>query len=182
MFDRCLKRQPDWYPALLGKGRALEGLLLLRHPIPIAAVLQPVEQAVQREPNNPEGLVTLAHMELGYAQHPDEAEKLALRAAALDPRSERPYMILAQIALSRRPNPENLRRAGEYAYEAGRRDLRDPRPPYFIGRVFLQQNELGHAVKALERSVALGATPEAVSQLAVAYRRAGDTKRADRYT
>ena len=85
--------------------------------------MQPVEQAVQGEPNNPEGLTMLARMKFVYAQRPDEAEKLALRAAELDPGSARPYIILTQIALSRPPTPENLRRAGECAYEAGRRDL-----------------------------------------------------------
>jgi tetratricopeptide (TPR) repeat protein len=181
VFERCLKRKPGSFFVLMGKGRALEQLLLARHPIPIAVVLQPVEQAVQSEPDNAEALATLARMKLAYEQRLDEAESLALRAAALDPGSERPYLTLAQVALSRPPIPENLRRAGEYAYQAGRRDLRDPRPPYFIGRVFLQQNDPGRAVKALERSVALGATPEAVSQLAVAYRRAGDAKRGDQY-
>src|SRR5207248_156302 len=108
-------------------------------------------------------------------------ERLALRAAELDPGSARPYLILAQIALSRPPTAGNLQRAGEYAYEAGRRDLYDPRPPYFIGRLFLLQNDAQRAIKALERSLALGATPEAVSQLAVAYRRAGDVGQANRY-
>lgn len=181
LFERCLKRRPDSYLALLGKSRSLEQLLVARHPIPLSTVIQPVEQAVQEEPHNPEGLATLARMKFAYQQQPDEAEKLALRAAELDPAGARPYLILAQIALSRPPTPENLRRAGEYAYEAGRRDLHDPRPPYLIGRVFLQQNDAGRAVKAFQHSVALGAMPEAVSQLAVAYRRAGDVARANQY-
>src|SRR5262249_38056395 len=36
-------------------------------------------------------------------------------------------------------------------------------------------------VKALEHSLRLGPTPEAVNQAAIAYRRAGDAKRADAY-
>jgi tetratricopeptide (TPR) repeat protein len=181
IFQRCLKSQPYSYFALLGKGRALEQLLLTRHPIPIAAVMEPVEKAVQINPQNADGLATLARMTFTYVQRPDDAEKLARRAAALDPRSPQPFIILAQIALSRPPTPENLRWAGQYAYEAGRRDLQDPRPPYFIGRVALQQNDAARAVKALERSIALGPMPESVSLLSVAYRRAGNAKRASDY-
>jgi tetratricopeptide (TPR) repeat protein len=181
LFDRCLQRQPDSYFALLGKGRALEQLLLSRHPIPLPQALQPVQKAVRLNPDHPEGLATLARMTFTYEQRPDEAERLALRAAALDPQGARPYIILAQIALSRPPAPENLRKAGEYAYEAGRRDLRDPRPPYFVGRVFLQQNEIDRAVQALERSIALGPMPEAVSYLAVAHRRAGKVAQAQHF-
>jgi tetratricopeptide (TPR) repeat protein len=180
-FNRCLQSRPDSYSRLLGKGRALEQLLVSRHPIPISAVIQPVEKAVQLAPSEPEGLATLARMTFAYRQQPDEAERLALRAAELDRLSARPYNILAQIALSRAPTPENLRRAGEYAYEAGRRDLHDPRPPYFVGRVLLQQNDIPRAVKALERSIELGPMPEAVSQLAVAYRRAGNVGQASHY-
>lgn len=181
LFEQCLQRQPDSYFALLGKGQALEQLLLSRHPIPLSQVVQPVEKAVQLNPDHPEGVATLARMRFTYEQRPDEAEQLALRAASLDPHGARPYIILAQITLSRPPTPENLRKAGEYAYEAGRRDLRDPRPPYFVGRVFLQENQVDRAVKALERSIALGPMPEAVSQLAVAYRRAGSVAQARRY-
>jgi tetratricopeptide (TPR) repeat protein len=181
LFDRCLASQPDSYFALLGKSRALEQLLLSRHPIPLSQVVQPVEKAVRLNPDHPEGLATLARLTFTYAQRADEGERLALRAAALDPANARPYIILAQIALSRPPTPENLQRAGEYAYEAGRRDLRDPRPPYFVGRIFLQQNAIDRAVKALERSLALGPMPETVSQLAVAYRRAGNAARASHY-
>jgi tetratricopeptide (TPR) repeat protein len=181
LFNRCLASRPDSYFALLGKGRALEQLLISRHPIPLSAVMQPVEKAVQLAPDQPDGLATLARMTFAYRQQPDEAERLALRAAELDPQSARPYIILAQIALARAPTPENLARAGEYAYEAGRRDLHDPRPPYFVGRVLLQQNDSPRAVKALERSIELGAMPEAVSQLAVAYRRSGNMQQASRY-
>jgi tetratricopeptide (TPR) repeat protein len=181
VFQQCLKSQPYSYFALLGKGRALEQLLLTRHPIPIAAVMEPVEKAVQINPQNPDGLTTLARMTLTYMQRPDDAEKLARSAAALDPRSARPFIILAQIALSRPPTPENLQWAGQYAYEAGRRDLQDPRPPYFIGRVALQQNDTARAVKALDRSIALGPMPESVSLLSVAYRRAGNVKQASYY-
>jgi tetratricopeptide (TPR) repeat protein len=180
-FQQCLKSQPYSYFALLGKGRALEQLLLTRHPIPIAAVMEPVEKAVQINPQNPDGLATLARMTLAYLQRPDDAEKLARGAASLDPRSARPFIILAQIALSRPPTPQNLQWAGQYAYEAGRRDLQDPRPPYFIGRVALQQNDPARAVKALERSISLGPMPESVSLLSVAYRRAGSAQRASYY-
>jgi tetratricopeptide (TPR) repeat protein len=180
-FEQCLKQQPRSYFALLGKGRALEQLLLSRHPVPIARVLQPVEEAVRLNPDHPEGVTTLARMTFAYLQGSDEAEPLALRAAALDPASARPYIILAQIYLSRSPTPENLQKVGEYAYEAGRRDLEDPRPPYFLGQALLRQNDLERAVKALERSVALGAMPEAVTQLSAAYRRAGNGERASHY-
>jgi cytochrome c-type biogenesis protein CcmH/NrfG len=181
VFRQCLKSQPDSYFALLGKGRALEQLLLSRHPIPVSDVVQPVEKAVRLNPNHPEGVTTLARMKFAYLEGSEEAERLALRAVELDPSNARPHLILAQIYLSRPPTPENLRRVGEYAYEAGRRDLQDPRPPYLLGRVFLQQNDVGRAIKALERSLVLGPMPEAVSQLSVAYRRAGSEERASHY-
>jgi tetratricopeptide (TPR) repeat protein len=182
VFTRCLRRHPDSPLALLGKGRALEGLLRSRHPIPLSAVLQPVEEAARRAPENAEVLATLARMRLAYQDRVEEAEALARHAAALDPANSQPYFLLAQIALARPPTPENLRLAGEYAYEAGRRDLRDPRPPYLIGRVCLQQNDPERAIRAFERSLALGAMPETISQLAVACRRAGDASRAQHYS
>jgi Flp pilus assembly protein TadD len=48
-----------------------------------------------------------------------------------------------------------------------------------IGRVSLMQNDVARAIKALEHSVELGARPEAVSQLAMAYRRAGNVEQAE---
>jgi tetratricopeptide (TPR) repeat protein len=181
VFERCLKERPDSFFALMGKGRALEQLLRARHPIPLESVIRPVERAVQVDPQNAEGLTTLARMLFTFQEKADEAEKLALRATALDPGSPQPYLILAQIALSRPPTPENLQKAGEYAFQAGQRDLKDPRPPYYIGRIALRQGDVARAVKALERSLQLGPMPEAVAQLAVAYRRAGDAARATRY-
>jgi tetratricopeptide (TPR) repeat protein len=181
VFERCLKAQPDSVFALMGKGRALEQLLRARHPIRIESVIRPVERAVQVDPQNAEGLTTLARLLFTFQEKADEAEALALRAAALDPGSAQPYLILAQIALARPPTAENLQKAGEYAFQAGQRDLNDPRPPYTIGRIALQQGDVPRAVKALERSVQLGAMPESVSQLAAAYRRAGDAERATRY-
>jgi cytochrome c-type biogenesis protein CcmH/NrfG len=180
-FDACLKRRPDSFFALLGRGRALEQLLLARHPIPLPRVVAPVEKAVARDPEQPEGLATLARMRFAYQNKLDEAEGLARRAAALDPGRAFPHVLLAQIALARPQSPESLRRAGEHAYEAGRRDPTDPRPPYLIGRVALLQDDLPRAIRALELSRARGATPETLSQLAVAYRRAGDTEKADQY-
>jgi Tfp pilus assembly protein PilF len=50
-----------------------------------------------------------------------------------------------------------------------------------VGRVFLQQNEIDRAVQALERSIALGPMPEAVSYLAVAHRRAGKVAQAQHF-
>jgi tetratricopeptide (TPR) repeat protein len=181
VFDRCLKRRPNAYFALLGKGRALEQQLLSRHPIPLSAVVQPVRKAVEVDPENAEGLTTLARMTFTYEDRLDEAEELARRAAARAPGSAAPLLLLAQIALARPTAPEHLRRAGEYAYQAGLRAPEDPRPPYLVGRTLLQQGDIARAVKALERSVALGPTPEAVSQLAAACRRAGDAARAGHY-
>lgn len=181
VFERCLKERPDSYFALMGKGRALEQLLLSRHPIPLAAVLEPVEKAVRLNPERPEGLTTLARMTFAYRNRLGEAEQLARRAAARDPEAALPHILLAQIALARPPTPENLQRAGEHAYEAGRRDRTDPRPPYVIGRVALQQNDLPRAIQALSLSLALGPMPETVTQLSAAYRRAGDEKRAAHY-
>jgi tetratricopeptide (TPR) repeat protein len=181
LFEECLKRNPRSYFALVGKGRALEQLLLFRHPVAIPDLSRPVEKAVELNPGNPLGLLVLARMRLAYENRVDEAERLAQRAAGLDAQSAGPYILLAEAALRRPPTPENLRLAGQYAYEAGRRNLSDPRPPYHLGRVCLQQNDPDRAIKALERSIALGAMPEAVSQVAVAYRRAGNAERANYY-
>src|SRR5437016_4260267 len=118
--------------------------------------MAPVEKAVRLNPNKAEGVATLARMRFMYQKRAAEAEKLALSAAALDPTNPRPYIILTEIALSRPPTRENLQRAGGYAYQAGLRDPQDPRPPYHLGRVSLLQNDAARAVKALERSIALG--------------------------
>jgi cytochrome c-type biogenesis protein CcmH/NrfG len=181
LFERCLKRRPDAYFALLGKGRALEQLLISRHPIPLSRVVAPVEKAVQQDPERAEGLATLARMRFTYQERLDEAEQLAVRAAERDPERALPHLLLAQIALARSPSPENLQRAGQHAYEAGRRDPADPRPPYLIGRVALQQNDVARAIRALELSLSRGPMPEAVSQLAAAHRRTGNRERAAYY-
>jgi tetratricopeptide (TPR) repeat protein len=181
LFERCLKRQPDSFFALLGKGRALEQLLQSRHPIPLSRVIAPVEKAVALKPEHPEGLATLARMRLTYQNRLDDAEQLAREAASRAPERALPHLLLAQVALARPPSPETLQRAGEHAFEAGRRDPEDPRPPFLVGRVALQQNDVPRAIRALELSLARGPMPESVSQLAVAYRRAGDPERAERY-
>ena len=181
LFNECLQRQPENVLALVGKSRAMEELFKNRHPISIPEMVQPVEKAVQLDPKNRLGLLVLARLQLVYLRQPEIAEPTARRAAALDPASPGPYILLAEIALSYPPTPETLQRAGVYAYEAGRRNLRDPRPAAQLGRVYLLQNDVPRAIRALERSVALGATPEAVSQLSVAYRRAGNGQQADRY-
>jgi tetratricopeptide (TPR) repeat protein len=181
LFEECLKRQPHSLFALLGKARALEELLRSRHPIPISRVIAPVEEALRQSPDHPEALATLARMRFAYQNRTDEAERLARRAATQDPDSASPHLLLAQIALTRPPTAENLQRAGEHAFAAGSRDPDDPRPPYVIGRVALQQNDVPRAIRALEFSLAREPTPEAVSQLAVAHRRAGNAQRADHY-
>jgi predicted Zn-dependent protease len=104
-----------------------------------------------------------------------------LRAAALNPRDAEPYLILAEISLYRPATPENLKQAGLYALEAARRDPRDWRPPYQLGRALLKQNEPAEAAKLLEQSVKMQATPEAVYQLSLAYGRAGNAERAKHY-
>jgi predicted Zn-dependent protease len=119
-------------------------------------------------------------MKFSYTKDPVAAEKLALRAAELAPDDSGPYLLLAEIMLAR-PTPENLQRAGGYAYQAGARDLSNPRPPYHLGRVSLQKNDLPRAIQALEHSIQLGATPETVAQLAIALRRAGKVADANRW-
>ncbi len=180
-YTDCLKRQPEAAFCLLGKGRALEALFRQQNPVAIPDMVGPVEQAVRLQPDDPLGLLVLARMQFTYLKQPEAAEQTALRAARLEPHSAGSYILLAEIALSLPPTPQTLQRAGEYAYEGGRRNLREPRPPYQLGRLYLQQNDLPRAIKALERSVQLGALPEAVSQLAIAYRRAGNAERADHF-
>jgi tetratricopeptide (TPR) repeat protein len=177
-FQRSLKRTPDSYFALMGKARALEQLFISRFAIAPAQVVAPVEEAVRLDPNNPWGVVTLARMTFNYLMRPEPAEKLAKRAAELDARDAEPYIILAEIALHRPATAENLRQVGVYAYEAAQRAPRDARPPAQLGRALLRQNEPAEAAKLLERSLALGSTPETVYQLSIAYRRAGNAERA----
>jgi cytochrome c-type biogenesis protein CcmH/NrfG len=181
VFSQCLKRKPESYFALMGKARALEQLYIARYAIGASQVVAPVEKAVQLDPSNPWGVLTLARMKFNYLLQADPAEKLALRAAELEPRNPEPYIILAEVALHRPSTPENLRQAGLYAYEAAQRDPRDHRPPYQLGRALLKQNEPAEAAKLLERSVAMGASPEAIYQLSQAYRRSGNAERARYY-
>jgi tetratricopeptide (TPR) repeat protein len=98
-----------------------------------------------------------------------------------DPHYPHAFITLAQIYLARPPTPENLSKVAEYAGLAGQRDPQDARPPYLIGRVSLAQNAVDPAIKAFERSLALHPLPETVTQLAVAYRRAGNVERANHY-
>ena len=77
--------------------------------------------------------------------------------------------------------PENLKQAGLHALQAARRDPRDWRPPFQLGRALLKQNEPAEAAKLLEQSVKMQATPDAVYQLSLAYARAGNTERAKHY-
>jgi tetratricopeptide (TPR) repeat protein len=181
VFARCLKRAPDSYFALMGKARALEQKFIWRLPVGLSEMTAPVEKAVRLQPDNPWGVVTLARMTFNYQARPDPAEKLALRAAGLDPRDAEPYLILAEIALYRPATPANLKQAGLYALQAARRDPRDWRPPYQLGRALLKQNEPAEAAKLLEQSVKMQATPEAVYQLSLAYARAGNVVRAKEY-
>lgn len=184
VFERRLKRDPESAGALMGKGRALEQLFLVQQPVTVAEVLAPVEKAAARAPNDVDAVRTLARMKLAYVHTEeglDDAERAALRASTLDPRDAQPYIILAQIYLARAPTPANLEKVGYYAAQAGALDLKDPRPPYLIGRVALLQNDAVRAARALELSLRLGPLPEAVAQLAAAYRRAGNRERADHY-
>lgn len=181
-FQRSLARKPDSYFALMGKARALEQLFISRYAIAPAQVVEPVEKAVRLDPDNPWGVVTLARMTFNYLMRPEPAEKLARRAAELDPRDVEPYIILAEIALHRPATAENLRLVGVYAYEAAQRAPRDARPPAQLGRALLRQNEPAEAAKLLERSLAMGSTPETVYQLSLAYRRAGNAERARYYS
>jgi Flp pilus assembly protein TadD len=185
IFDHHLKRRPDFTLSLLGKGRALEQLIAAHHPIQPEVMLAPVERAVQLEPDNAQAVILLARLKFGYVQDPKgwvEAEQLALRGAGLDPKHPQPYITLAQIYLARAPTPENLQKAGEYAAQAGTLDLKDPRPAFLLGRVSFLKNDLERATKALELSVRLKPMPEAVSQLAMVYLRAGNKERADHYS
>jgi tetratricopeptide (TPR) repeat protein len=165
----------------MGKARAYEQLYISRDPVGLSQMTQPVEKAVRLEPNNPWGVVTLARMTFNYLARPDPAEKLALRAAELNPHDPEPYIILSEIALYRPSTPETLRKAGFYAYQAAQRDPRDWRPPYELGRALLRQNEPVEAAQLLERSVAIQPMPEAIYQLSLAYGRAGNTERARYY-
>jgi tetratricopeptide (TPR) repeat protein len=181
VFNRCLKRDPDSYFALMGKARALEQRFLWRLPVGLSEMTTPVEKAVRLQPDNPWGVVTLARMTFNYMARPDPAEKLALRAAELAPHDAEPYLILAEIALYRPATPENLKQAGLHALQAAQRDPRDWRPPYQLGRALLKQNEPAEAAKLLEQSVKMQATPEAVYQLSLAYARSGNPERAKEY-
>ena len=181
LYEQSLSRRPNSYLSLVGKGRALEELFRHQHPIAIPDMVRPIEKAVALQPENPLALLILARMRFSYLKQPEAAEELALRAAQRDPSSEGPYILLGEIALSRPPSPETLQRAGEYIYEAGRRNLKDPRPPYQFGRLCLLRNDIPRAVKSLEHSLTLGALPETVSQLSMAHRRAGNAERADYY-
>jgi tetratricopeptide (TPR) repeat protein len=183
-YERCLARHPRSYPALLGKSRAAEGLFQLKHPITLDQIIGPATKAVALDADNPEGLALLARLKFAYLQGTEaseEAERLAQRAAQLDPPNPQPYITLAQIYLARPPTPDNLRKVEEYAGLAGQRDPQDARPPYLIGRISLSQNDVDRAIKALERSLSLHPLPETVTQLAVAYRRAGNLERANHY-
>lgn len=184
VFEKYLQGHPEDYAALLGKGRALERLYLAQHPVKVAAMFAPVEKAVQLQPDNPQGLMTLARMKFAYLNTEKawtEAEQAADRAAELDPQNPQPYITLGQIYLARPATAANLDKAGEYAAKAGTLDLQDPRPPYLLGRVSLLKNDVDRAIRALELSIRLRPMAEAVTQLAVAYRRAGNKERADRY-
>ena len=181
VFNQCLQRKPGSYFALMGKARALEQRFISRQPVGLTEMTAPVEKAVRLQPDNPWGVVTLARMTFNYLARPDPAEKLALRAAALDPHDAEPYLILSEIALYRPATPENLKQAGLYALQAAQRDPRDWRPPYELGRALLKQNEPAEAAKLLEQSVKMQAMPEAVYQLSLAYGRAGNTERAKHY-
>jgi tetratricopeptide (TPR) repeat protein len=183
-YQRCLAAHPNSYPALLGETRAADALFQLKHPITLQELIGPAEKAVKLDPNNPEGLALLARMKFAYGQGSkdwDEAEGLAQRAAQLDPENPQPYITLAQISLARPPTPEHLQKVVEYGRLAAMKDPQDARPPYLIGRVSLSQNKVDQAIQELERSLSLRALPETVTQLAVAYRRAGNVERAKHY-
>jgi tetratricopeptide (TPR) repeat protein len=180
-YERSLQRRPNSYSALLGKGRAMERLVSYRQPVSFPAMIAVVEKAVQLRPKEPAGLLTLSRMYFVFQKQPEAAERMALRALELDNSKAAPYILLSEIALSLPPTPERLREAGEYAYQAGLRDPKNSRPPYHVGRVFLAQGDLERAIRGFERSIELEATPEAVSQLAVAYRRAGNTAKAKQF-
>jgi tetratricopeptide (TPR) repeat protein len=181
VFNRCLKRDPNSYFALMGKARAMEQRLISRLPVGLTEMTAPVEKAVRLQPDNPWGVVTLARMTFNYLARPDPAEKLALRAAELSPQDAEPFLILAEIALYRPATPENLKQAGLHALQAARRDPKDWRPPYYMGRALLKQNEPAEAAKLLEQSVKMQATPEAIYQLSLAHARAGSTEQAKHY-
>ena len=185
VFERRLKEQPESVQSLLGKGRALEQLYLAQNPVKVEEILAPVEKAARLAPEDPEVLATAARLKFAFLQGEKahaEAEKLAARAVELDPRYAQPYITLAQIYMARPPTPENLQKVGEHAAQAGMLDLQDPRPPYLIGRISLLQNDIERAIKALEHSLRLQPLPETVTQLAIAYRRAGKAEQADRYS
>jgi tetratricopeptide (TPR) repeat protein len=184
VFERRLQREPKATGALLGKGRALEQLLSIGHPITAAQIVAPIEKASAQVPNDAQVVTTLARVNLAYLHSEkglSEAERYALRAAELNPQDAQPYIILGQVYLARPPTPTNLEKLGYYAAQAGTLDLKDPRPPYLIGRVALFQNDAARAIRALELSLSLGPLPETVTQLAVAYRRAGNRAQADHY-
>jgi tetratricopeptide (TPR) repeat protein len=182
LYEEALQESPDSYNALLGRARSLEQLVRYHHPVSFDDMVETARRAVALRPAEPSGLLTLARMLFVFQKRPEEAARVAEKAAAVSTDgSAGPYILLAEIALSLPPTPENLRRAGEAAYQAGLRDPRHPLPPNHIGRVYLAQGDIPRAIAALERSARLGATPETVSQLAVAYRRAGDVARADRF-
>jgi tetratricopeptide (TPR) repeat protein len=181
LFEECLRAQPESAGALLGKGRAMEELFRHHHAVSVEEMVRVTEKSLELDPKQPAALLVLARMKFAYLKRAPEAEKLALRAAALQPNAGGAYILLAEIALSYPATSENLKKAGEYAYEGGRRALRDPRPPCQVGRVYLANNQLDRAIQALEHSIELGPTPEAMTHLAVAYRRAGKPDRADHY-
>lgn len=184
-FERRLHRDPRAVGALVGKGRALEQLLRAGHPITASEILAPIEKALTLAPDNPQVITMLARMNLAYLHTEKglgEAERHAIRASKLNPQDAEPFIILAQVFLGRAPTTANLEKLGYYAAQAGMLDLKDPRPPYLVGRVALLQNDAARAIKALELSLRLGPLPEVVTQLAVAYRRAGNRERAEYYS
>jgi predicted Zn-dependent protease len=184
MFERRLKQDPNSIAALMGKARALEELLLIHNPIPVRDILAPAERAVELAPDNAELVISLARMKFAYLRGEEaasSAETLALRAIKLAPDHPQPYITLAQVYLTRPATPENLQKLGEYAGMAGQRDLKDPRPPYLIGRLAIARNDLPRALKALEFSLTRRPLPETVSLLATTYRRAGQAGPAAKY-
>ena len=180
-FADCVKRHPNSVFALLGLARAREQRLQDKQAINIADVIGPTEKVVQLAPQNAEALAALARMKFTYLRQGDEAEKLALRAAELAPNQIQSWLVLSEVYLARPPTPENLQKAAEYTYRAGVSNLGDPRPPYYVGRLSLAQNDPARAVQAFEHSLRLGAMPEAVAQLAAAYGRLGKPADAERF-
>lgn len=182
VFERCLKKHPESYGGLVGKTRALEQLFQSFFPVSVPEMIAPVEKAVRLEPDNPEGVILLARLTFSYRTQLVEAERLAHRGAELDPRSAEPSLLLAGIALSRPTTVETLRAAAQYAEEAARRAPKDPAPHYYLGKVHLQRDEPVRAVESLRKSIALRPLPEAVSELALAYRRTGNRQQAEFYS